>query len=130
MPYRLRTPLSEVLREARKAPATQGLIWSFNLPPLGGSQSRWAFAGCLVIQTYEQHWAGKCHIDCGHPSARYFAKRGRHPLILDAFPDLSMTRDGAFAGCLPRTKIGPCFNLLAVDLGSWLGPTLCRIFSI
>jgi predicted RNA binding protein YcfA (HicA-like mRNA interferase family) len=34
----------------------------------------------LVRQTYEQHWARKCHIDCGHPSAMYFAKRGRRPL--------------------------------------------------
>jgi hypothetical protein len=32
----------------------------------------------------------------------YFAERGRPTAaILDALPDLSMTRDGAFAGGLP-----------------------------
>jgi hypothetical protein len=70
----------------------------------------------LVRQTYEQHRARKCHIDCGHPSAiiwsfnlpplggRYFAKHGRRPLILDALPALSTTRDGADSGA-PARKV-------------------------
>ncbi|MFZ0930097.1 MAG: radical SAM protein [Syntrophobacteraceae bacterium] len=94
-----------------------------------GSREDYEFARDLVRQTYIRHSAKERHIDCGRPSAMCLAERGRRPLILDALPDLSMTRDGALAERLlttipaARCKINfsPVFGSLAPrSLAEWI----------
>jgi hypothetical protein len=51
-------------------------------------------------------------------NAAHFAERGRHPLILDALPDLSMPRDGAGVGCLDKDQVPTAVTLVVIALGA------------
>jgi len=82
--------------------------------------SRAICGACLVRRTYEQHRARKCHIDCGHPSVTYFAKRGRRPHRVsfgcvgrgrDAFPAPTVLA-GSSSGVLLMRESDQRFNIL------------------
>ena len=88
----------------------------------------------IVIQTYEQHWARKCHLDCGHPSAINFVKRGRRPpprvysglnllIPFTAFRRKSIALGVRWAPCRCIVGFLPCKNIAITilnNLSTWL----------